>query len=817
MTRHLTSNEIEYILDFIKPNEHIPIESAISIMEINKSRFREQLTEQKVYPEIIPKLKKQMKKDYENSLIHAGESVGIICAQSIGERQTQMSVAYTERVIIKIEEKLKNVKIGEFIDKLIENTGDESNLVCHESHVLPIKNVEILSLGKNQSIKWCEITEISRHLPNGQMMSVLTESGRCVTTTLSHSHLQLNKNCEVVPILGKDLRIGHKIPIVDCGYILPNVEILDEIVFDNETIKLTENLGFLMGKYMSIGILMNDLIVIKTKHHERIHSLVKSYCSGKILRLKYHERDENRQETVSCLVSIPFSFLSKFLIGVCGGEKKIVSGMIFQANLNFLVGFLNGFLSEKRENTFEFNDNNVFEGVTLLLTYFGIYGKFAFYDKLCYVVDNINNLTKRKLCEPSVRWEPIIDIIYISRYAHKYVYDFSVNENETFALQSGIFVHNTLNTFHKAGQSEKTVTMGVPRFQEILNATKDPKTINCKVFFKEKNETIQELRKTVSNNFVELNIRNVCCDMKICVNKKREPWYDFFSVIYNSRYENYTDCISIKLNHDILYEYKLSIENIANAIEREYNDVACVFSPLQYGQLDVFVDTCDISLPENRLLFIDSENKVEIYLEECVQPTLEKLSICGISGITNIYYCKDESEWIIETDGSNFRKLLALPIVDMTRTVSNNVWEIYETLGIEAAREFLIDELTGIMEGINLCHIKLLVERMTFSGTISSISRYTMRNEDSGPLGRASFEESLENFLKAACRGEIEPTNGVSASIICGKRANIGTGMVELKVDIENLPIVAEKMTVKNQTKNDDDDELVFNDSDDDC
>lgn len=89
MTRYLTIDEIEDIISFIKPIKGIPIESAISIVNINKERLRKQLKNQKVYPIIIPKLKQSLNKFYLESIINPGESVGIICAQSIGEKNTQ--------------------------------------------------------------------------------------------------------------------------------------------------------------------------------------------------------------------------------------------------------------------------------------------------------------------------------------------------------------------------------------------------------------------------------------------------------------------------------------------------------------------------------------------------------------------------------------------------------------------------------------------------------------------------------------------------------------------------------------------------------
>jgi DNA-directed RNA polymerase II subunit RPB1 len=152
---------------------------------------------------------------------------------------------------------------------------------------------------------------------------------------------------------------------------------------------------------------------------------------------------------------------------------------------------------------------------------------------------------------------------------------------------------------------------------------------------------------------------------------------------------------------------------------------------------------------------------------------------------------------MIETEGSNLAELLAHPEVDSSKTVSNNMWEIYDILGIEAARAFLIEEFSLVISSdstyINKRHIKLLVDMMTYTGIISSISRYGMRMGDqTGAMGRASFEESLDNFLKAGSYGERETTKGVSASIMCGKVSNIGTGLCQLGIDMSKLPIEEE-------------------------
>lgn len=340
------------------------------------------------------------------------------------------------------------------------------------------------------------------------------------------------------------------------------------------------------------------------------------------------------------------------------------------------------------------------------------------------------------------------------------------------------------------GQSEKTVTVGVPRFQELLNATKSQKMINCKIYFKEGNKTVQELRETISNNLVCLTLKDLTKSSEIVLNKEPEEWYEIFKTVYNDNFSNHKNCISIKLNSEIMFKYRINIFNIAKIIEDKYDDLFCVFSPVNNEQLDIFIDVANIMFSEEKLLFINPENMVEVYIEECVLPILNKMILFGIPGITNIYYTQENDEWYVETEGTNFRKLLGHPIIDNYRITSNNVWDIFETLGIEAAREFLINEFLSIMEGINDCHVKLLVEKMTYNGTINSISRYTLRKDESGPMSRSSFEESVENFIRSAFAADVEKINGVSASIICGKRAHMGTGMIDLKVDTKKLKYV---------------------------
>jgi len=334
---------------------------------------------------------------------------------------------------------------------------------------------------------------------------------------------------------------------------------------------------------------------------------------------------------------------------------------------------------------------------------------------------------------------------------------------------------------------------GVPRFIELLSTTKAQKGSACVIRFKSNTESIQSLRKMIGSSIVEFTIGRLAESVKMSLNKKAEPWYEPFKLLYNDRFSNYDHCISITLNKKYSYEYSISVEQVAKKIEEVYSDLVCVYSPNNIGRIDVFIDTDTIELEENILSFITPENMVQVYIEEVVIPKLEELHICGISGITNIFYASEqdkktkEEKWYLETEGTNFSDALAHPDVDIYNTMSNNIWEIYNTLGIEATRQYLIEEFGSIVGGINPCHSKLLADKMTYNGVLASISRYAMRTEGSGALSKASFEETLDNLLNAAVYGERECTDGVSASIICGKLGKFGTGVCELKVDIAKL------------------------------
>ena len=152
---------------------------------------------------------------------------------------------------------------------------------------------------------------------------------------------------------------------------------------------------------------------------------------------------------------------------------------------------------------------------------------------------------------------------------------------------------------------------------------------------------------------------------------------------------------------------------------------------------------------------------------------------------------KKQDIWVLDTSGTNLIDVLALDYIDCSRTFSNDIVEIYNVLGIEAARQAIYNELVDVIEFdgtyINYHHFSMLCDRMTFTYKMISIFRHGINNDNIGPIAKASFEETPEMFLKAARHGELDTCRGVSANVMCGQEGYYGTGAFQVVLDIEEM------------------------------
>jgi len=307
---------------------------------------------------------------------------------------------------------------------------------------------------------------------------------------------------------------------------------------------------------------------------------------------------------------------------------------------------------------------------------------------------------------------------------------------------------STLNTFHTAGKLHQS---GVGRLEEILNMSKKLKIKTCTIYFKTKYQTADDLRKNVGCSIVGLHFDELLSE---------KPSVSIEGVL---------TLIEFNFDLKLMFNNRLNTFKIVNAIKNQEDEI---FSKCKYT----------IGPVSATITFTTAQKDLSLYLN-----TLNKVLICGMEGVNAMHldYCNDE--WFVLTEGSNLKKMLAHPLIDNKRLYCNDFWEVYECLGISAVRQMIFDDLKKVVGGVNTLHIQLLVDKMTYRGKPCSITRYTMRNNDVGPLSKATFEESVDILLAASMRTEIENNAGVSASIISGNQPRAGTGFMGLLVDYEKI------------------------------
>jgi DNA-directed RNA polymerase II subunit RPB1 len=143
-------------------------------------------------------------------------------------------------------------------------------------------------------------------------------------------------------------------------------------------------------------------------------------------------------------------------------------------------------------------------------------------------------------------------------------------------------------------------------------------------------------------------------------------------------------------------------------------------------------------------------------------------------------------QFVLDTFGTNFLDVLVHPDIDGSKLISNHVHDIYENLGIEAARMILFREIFGLFEQaapVNYRHVAILCDAMCNRGRMMSADRYGVNKKKTGPLAKASFEQAEDIMLRAALFGDMDPVTGVSANIMTGQPIRGGTTFTQVLLD----------------------------------
>jgi DNA-directed RNA polymerase subunit A" len=172
-----------------------------------------------------------------------------------------------------------------------------------------------------------------------------------------------------------------------------------------------------------------------------------------------------------------------------------------------------------------------------------------------------------------------------------------------------------------------------------------------------------------------------------------------------------------------------------------------------------------------------------------VKESIKKVFIKGIKGITQVLPVKRDEEYVIITAGSNFKDVLDMEEVDDSRTTTNNIHEVRKVLGIEAARQTIINEINSVIQkqGLNVDgrHFMLAADTMCISGEIKGVTRYGVVNEKASVLARASFETPIKHIINASLVGEVDHLTSVVENVMLNQAVPVGTGLPGLVTKVK--------------------------------
>jgi len=299
----------------------------------------------------------------------------------------------------------------------------------------------------------------------------------------------------------------------------------------------------------------------------------------------------------------------------------------------------------------------------------------------------------------------------------------------------------TMRTFHYAGVAEINVTLGLPRLIEIVDARSIPSTPMMNIYLRDEYRLNSNLAKEVANQ-IEITRLNSIADIETDLTN---------FVIY------------VKPNTNTMKSKDITIDDLAENIKK----IRGIEAKIEKERIKVSLD--------------DPSYKKLLDVNE----TLKDLKVKGIDGIRRIIIRNEPNEgYVIYSEGSNFEEVLKINGVDPYRTTTNDIQAVGRVLGIEAARNMIIQEAYNTLseQGLNvdLRHIMLVADIMTVDGTIRAIGRHGVSKEKESVLSRAAFEITVSHLLQAARRGETDKLGGVAENIIVGQPVNLGTGAVEL-------------------------------------
>lgn len=307
-----------------------------------------------------------------------------------------------------------------------------------------------------------------------------------------------------------------------------------------------------------------------------------------------------------------------------------------------------------------------------------------------------------------------------------------------------------LRTHHLSGVSEMNVTVGLPRLIEVFDARKEPSTPIMEIYLKEKYATSPTKVKEIAERIKGSTLQDVASE--------------FLLNIIDSNVE-------IKLSRNKLQELNINSKQISDIVQNALKTVTIV--------------------QDRDSLIIKSTNK-ETKLSELyrLKEKCKEIHVCGLKGITQVLPIKIGEEFVIYCAGSNLKDALELEEVDAKRIKTNNMYEIAEVLGIEAARQSVINEALKVLgeQGlhIDIRHTMFLADAMTKSGGIKGVTRSGITKEKESVLAKASFETPIQHLVNASLVGEKDILSSVIENVMLNQPVPLGTGLPGLMAKMKD-------------------------------
>ncbi|MEX1052794.1 MAG: DNA-directed RNA polymerase subunit A', partial [Nitrosopumilaceae archaeon] len=304
----------------------------------------------------------------------------------------------------------------------------------------------------------------------------------------------------------------------------------------------------------------------------------------------------------------------------------------------------------------------------------------------------------------------------------------------------------TLRTFHFAGIRERNVTLGLPRLIELVDARKKPLTPTMDIYLEESYKKSKEKAIKVAREILHTKI----------------------SALISSTETDYSTKIKLNLNSYKLKERACTIADVEEALQ----------SSKKKFEIETSGNSITLTLAE------ESDAQTILALRNKVLATKVK----GVADVERVTIVQQDDEWVIQTSGSNIAKVLEIEGIDKRNIRTNNVFEIANTLGIEAARNALINELSSTLEDqgleVDIRYIMLVADLMCSRGYMQQIGRHGIAGTKTSVLARAAFEITVPTIAEAALTGEVERLKGVTENVIVGGNIPIGTGTVDLYMKV---------------------------------